>query len=275
MRADSASATALFCGDNRRCGHCSVAATGGRLIGCSAMTRRLLIWLLILLVLGGLALAWQTGWLRPPRHYDPFATLHVADPPTFVTGIKLRRLGEAEYCAAALASTQLDIAPVADAGQGGECRLTDAVRIAAAGSETGLRFSSSFLASCPLAVAYAMFERHALQPLAQQHFGQRVAGLQHLGSFACRNVRGGTRRSQHASANALDVAAVTLGDGRRISLRGDWQHEPSAAPDAEAAFLRDLRDGACRFFRTVLGPDYNAAHADHLHLDMGGFNICR
>lgn len=238
------------------------------------MKLRFLTWLLPVLLLGGAALAWQTGWLRPARHYDPFAPLHVGDPPTFVTGIKLRRLGQAEYCATALGSTQLDIAPVADAGRGGDCRLSDAVRIAASGSETGLRFSSSFLASCPLAVAVAMFERHALQPLAQQHFGQRVAGLQHLGSFACRNVRGGSRRSQHASANALDLAAVTLTDGRRISLREDWG-ERTSAPDAEAAFLRDLHDGACRFFRTVLGPDYNAAHADHLHLDMGGFNICR
>ena len=239
------------------------------------MSARHLVWLLPLLLAGGLALAWQQGWLRPPRHYDPFATLHVGDPPTFVTGVKLRRLGQPAYCGAALATTQLDIALVADHRGSDGCRLTDAVRIAAAGSETGLRFSASFLASCPLAVAYAMFERHALQPLAEQHFGVRVTRLQHLGSYACRNVRGGTRRSEHASANALDLAAVTLADGRRISLREDWQSRPRAQQTAEAAFLRDLRDGACRFFRTVLGPDYNAAHADHLHVDMGGFNICR
>ena len=96
------------------------------------MKIRSLTWLLLPLLLGGLALAWQTGWLRPPRHYDPFAPLHVADPPTFVTGIKLRRLGDARYCATALGSTQLEIAPVADAERGGECRLTDAVRIAGA-----------------------------------------------------------------------------------------------------------------------------------------------
>jgi hypothetical protein len=28
-----------------------------------------------------------------------------------------------------------------------------------------------------------------------------------------------------------------------------------------------VRDGACRLFATVLSPDYNAAHRDHLHLD--------
>lgn len=239
------------------------------------MHARHLLWLLPLLLASGLALAWQQGWLRPPRAYDPFAPLHVADTPTFVTGIKLRRLNQPEYCHAALATTQLDLAPVADHDGGGECRLNDAVRIAASGSETGLRFGASFLASCPLAVAWAMFERHALQPLAQQHFGARVTQLHHLGSYACRNVRGGSRRSEHARANALDIAAVTLSDGRRIAIRQDWLSLPRAQQPAEAAFLRDLRDGACRFFRTVLGPDYNAAHADHLHVDMGGFNICR
>lgn len=242
---------------------------------------RLLLRLLPLLAAGAAVLGWQQGWLRPPRHYDPFAPLHLADPPTFITGTKLMRLtAQPAYCGAALASSQLEIAPVADRSNGDGCSLTDAVRIGSAGSETGLRFNAPFLASCPLAVAWAMFERHALQPLAQQHFGQRVTQLHHLGSYACRNIRGGRgdndrRRSEHATANALDIAALTLADGRRISLREDWLSAPRAQQTAEAAFLRELRDDACRFFRTVLGPDYNAAHADHLHLDMGGFNICR
>lgn len=239
------------------------------------MQRRLLFWLIPFLVLAGLALSWHQGWLRPPPAYDPFAPLHVQDRPTFVTAWKLMRLSQPAYCRAALATAQLETAPVADREMASDCRLENAVRIAATGSETGLRFNASFLASCPLAVAFAMFERHALQPLAQQHFGAAVTQLHHLGTFACRNVRGGTRRSEHASANAFDLAAVTLSDGRRISLSSHWRDKQDAAPNAEALFLRDLRDGACRFFRTVLGPDYNAAHADHLHLDMGGFNICR
>ncbi|MFP3560920.1 extensin family protein, partial [Paraburkholderia sp. SIMBA_049] len=68
------------------------------------------------------------------------------------------------------------------------------------------RLSSSFLASCPLAVAYALFEQHGLQPVAQRVLGQRVTQVDHLGSFACRNVyhRKQGRLSQHATANALD-----------------------------------------------------------------------
>jgi hypothetical protein len=36
----------------------------------------------------------------------------------------------------------------------------------------------------------------------------------------------------------------------------------------KAAFLREVRDGTCGLFSVVLSPDYNAAHADHLHIDQ-------
>jgi hypothetical protein len=36
----------------------------------------------------------------------------------------------------------------------------------------------------------------------------------------------------------------------------------------EAAFLRDLHAGACRIFGTVLGPEANEAHRNHLHFDL-------
>lgn len=235
------------------------------------MAARHLVWLILIVVLGAV-LAWRLGWITLPREYDPFAPLYVADPPTFITGFKLRRLRrDAEYCSLSLETSQLDYLPVADMSREEGCVLLNAVRVA----RSNLRFNSSFVASCPLGVAYAMFEQHSLQPLAQRHFGQEVSGVTHLGSYVCRNVRGGTRRSEHATANALDLAALTLKDGRRIDIRRHWSKDKSSQA-AEAAFLRDLRDGACRFFRVVLGPDYNAAHHDHFHLGVGsGFTICR
>jgi hypothetical protein len=55
-----------------------------------------------------------------------------------------------------------------------------------------------------------------------------------------------------------------------LRVARDWDGD-----DAEARFLRALRDGACTFYDGVLGPDYNAAHADHLHLDRGPYRVCR
>ena len=52
----------------------------------------------------------------------------------------------------------------------------------------------------------------------------------------------------------------------------------STAP--RAAFLRAVRDGACRLFATTLSPDYNVAHRDHFHFDQAargavGGRLCR
>src|SRR5690606_30865360 len=121
-----------------------------------------------------------------------------------------------------------------------------------------------------------MWERHVLQAAAQAHLGARVDAIEHFGSYACRNLYGeeGRNRSQHATADALDVAGFVLADGRRVRVQRDWQRQPEGAdveggdgaamsPAPEARFLRAVRDGACDYFDAVLGPDYNRAHADH------------
>jgi hypothetical protein len=214
------------------------------------------------------------GWRYLPRQYSPFAPLHVADPLTLMTEFKLRRLrNNAEYCSAALLTAPLRTVPRPDAGSA-ECPLPNAVQVQAA----MVPLSSSFLASCPLAVSYALWERHVLQPLAKQHFGQDIRRVTHLGSYACRNVnRGegampGAPRSRHATADAFDVAGFVLADGRRVNVRRDWHTDAS---NPSAALLNDAHLGACRFFRGVLGPEYNAAHRDHFHLETGGFPMCR
>jgi hypothetical protein len=99
-----------------------------------------------------------------------------------------------------------------------------------------------------------------------------VSRIVHFGTYSCRNINHRTigRRSEHASANALDVAGFVLADGTSVTVAQDWKGD-----SRKAALLRDLRDGACRFFDVVLGPDYNAAHRDHFHLDMGRYRACR
>lgn len=126
--------------------------------------------------------------------------------------------------------------------------------------------------TCRLAAGYVLWERRVLRPAARELLAADVAAVEHYGAYACRRIYGGVdgRVSQHATADALDVAAVRLRDGRRISIARDWPGE-----DAEARFLRRIRDGACGPFRAVLSPDYNVAHRDHLHLDQGAYRVCR
>ena len=221
----------------------------------------------VLLAMVGVAL-WR-DWLQVPQAWNPWAPLDVREAPNWLTAYKLSRLqGDRALCEQALASSGLRYRPQADSPASARCPLANVMRVQ--GGEVGL--SSSFLASCPLAVALAVFERHQLQPTARAIFGQPVTRIDHLGSFACRNVynRSAGRLSQHATANALDVAGFRLADGRSISVLADW-----AGTGDKARFLREVSQGACRSFNTVLGPEYNAAHRNHLHLDMGRWSICR
>jgi hypothetical protein len=95
--------------------------------------------------------------------------------------------------------------------------------------------------------------------------------IETMGSYNCRNVAGSTKRSAHATANAIDVAAFVLADGRRISLTGGWDNGSAR----ERQFLSVVHQSACKRFGTVLGPAYNAAHKDHFHLELSGKAYCR
>lgn len=233
--------------------------------------RFLLLLLPLLLVLYGI---WQ-GTIEVPDRWNPWAPLDVANEPTLVTGWKLGRLRDNDdLCRQALATSRLEYAALPDSEPQAGCPLTDSLRISAAGD---IDFNRSFVATCPLAVALALYERHSLQPAAREILGAQVTGITHLGSYACRNVynRDEGRRSEHARANALDIAGFALADGRRIEVETDWSQEKEADDNAAARFLTRAHEGACDFFRVTLGPGHNQAHANHFHLDMGGYSACR
>jgi len=224
----------------------------------------------VLLLLGGAFTVgvWR-GWLPLPDAWNPWAPLDVRASPNLLTRYKLGRLqDDPALCDQVLKNSGLRVSHQADTPADAVCPLRNTLRVQ--GADVAL--SSSFLASCPLAVAFALFERHSLQPAAQAVFGQSVTRVDHLGSFACRNMynRAEGRLSQHASANALDIAGFRLADGRSISVLKDWSGEGDSA-----RFLRQVRDGACDDFNVVLSPDYNAAHRNHFHLDMGRWWVCR
>jgi hypothetical protein len=224
---------------------------------------------LLLVIVGGLLVSVWGGWLPLPAEWNPWAPLDVRVKPNLLTRFKLMRLRDnPQLCDQVLSSSGLRVTRQRDSDPDAACPLSNTLRVQ--GGEVAL--SSSFLASCPLAVAFALFERHALQPAAQAAYGQAVVRVDHLGSFACRNMysRENGARSQHATANALDIAGFRLADGRTISVLKDWPKE-----NTDARFLRQVREGACDTFNVVLSPDYNAAHRDHLHLDVGPWWMCR
>ena len=219
------------------------------------------------LVLGGLVWA---GALEIPNRLNPFTPLRVADEVNWLTRIKLSRLERGgPQCLAVLADSPVAHKPLADRQAGAGCGLSNAVEV----TRSSVALGRSFTATCPLAVAWALFDAHVLGPAAQRHLGQAVVRVTHFGTYACRNIyhRAGGRRSEHATANAIDISGFVLADGQHVTLKADW----AGADQRRSAFLRALRDGACGLFDVVLSPAYNEAHHDHFHFDMGSYRACR
>lgn len=204
----------------------------------------------------------------PPQHL-PWKPLRLADPIGAATAVKLARIeNDPAACRAVLEQGGVRAPPHPDR-RSGFCEIREAVTLV--GGTTPLRPARPVL-TCKAALSFALWERWVLQPAAGDILGAQVAAIDHYGSYSCRRQYGAAegRISQHAYANALDVAGFRLDDGRRITVVRDWGDEGE-----EGRFLRAVRDGACGSFETVLGPEYNAAHRDHFHLDRGPFRVCR
>lgn len=222
-----------------------------------------------LLIAGAIALA-AWSWVREHPQDNPWAPLDLRDPPGWATQLKLARLrDDPASCRAVLARSAVAFTTLAAAGEGA-CQREDRTLLA----DLPLAPTRPPV-TCALGAGLDLWLAREVQPAARALLGSRVAHVEHYGVYSCRRVngRGSGAWSEHATGNAIDIAAFVLADGRRISVRSDWQ-----AGSPRARFLHRVRDGACRVFGTVLSPDYNAAHRDHLHFDQaargwGGF--CR
>lgn len=179
-----------------------------------------------------------------------------------------------EACIQVLREAGVTVERAEDKDDGGFCLVRGAVRITG-GDVTPL--DGNPVMQCPLAVRYVIWDRQVLQPAAQAAFGSRVARVNEVGTYSCRRIYGLTatdaRPSEHARANALDIGSMTLADGRKVSVLKDWDGTGPAGAEGQG-FLKRIRDGACRAFSTVLTPDYNEAHRNHLHLDGAPRSLC-
>ncbi|MDB5621243.1 extensin family protein [Tardiphaga sp.] len=119
--------------------------------------------------------------------------------------------------------------------------------------------------ACPIVSALDQWLAESVQPAAQRWFGARVVEIKQISAYSCRGMNGNSRAhiSEHAFGNALDIAAFTLADGRKITVKGGWKGLPE-----EQGFLRDVQGAACQVFNTVLAPGSNVFHYDHIHVDL-------
>jgi hypothetical protein len=204
---------------------------------------------------------------QPPRN-SPLGKLDLEEPVGLFTSLKLSRIREnPAQCRQVIAGSHLQATHVPDE-TGDLCRLTNAVKL-----DLGyFDYSAPVTVSCPAAAALYIWEREVVAASAARHLPAAVVEIVPAGSYSCRRRYGKATGpiSEHAFGNAVDVAGFKLANGDTVTVKNAWK----AGGDVQA-FVHEVRDGACGVFQAVLSPDYNAAHHDHLHLDMGKYKLCR
>ncbi|MCK0128521.1 extensin family protein [Erythrobacter sp. F6033] len=217
---------------------------------------RRVIWLLV--IFAAAIAGW--GWLEGHPEHNPWAPLNLRDPIGMATAGKLAALkDDVEECRATLVRSEVahNVLPGMERGA---CRLADRTQLASYPLSP-----NTPAVTCPVAAGLEVWRTKSVETAVREILGSELARVEHLGAFSCRRMYGSEDGpwSEHATANAIDIAAFVLADGRRISVLNDWDGD-----EDERQFLRAVRDGACDAFATVLSPDYNAAHADHFHFDQ-------
>ncbi|OYW55917.1 MAG: hypothetical protein B7Z29_06435 [Hyphomicrobium sp. 12-62-95] len=224
---------------------------------------------LVLLLAGATFAAMRLGWL--PQRFSPFPPISLDERPSWFLDTRLAALRlDRPLCEAVLKEPHISATSIADQPYKDGCGWQNAVRFSQVG---GAKIGAEKL-TCEMAAAMALWIEHEVQPLALESFGARVVSIGDMGIFDCRNIVGNPLmkniRSQHATANAIDISGFTLDGGRQISVLRDW-----SGRSKEAAFLKEIHRRACRYFRVALGPEYNAAHKNHFHFDRGAFSRCK
>ena len=131
---------------------------------------------------------------------------------------------------------------------------------------------------CEAALALARWTKETAAPATSSAFGPeiRITALNQASTYVCRlrNNADTGKISEHARGNAVDIASFTLSDGKTVEIQPRDEDGTLTG-----AFQRAVTASACLYFTTVLDPGSDAAHEDHLHLDVierkNGYRYCR
>ncbi|MFT5331101.1 MAG: hypothetical protein ACI9TB_002051 [Parasphingorhabdus sp.] len=205
----------------------------------------------------------------------PWTPLSLAAPIGPFTTRKIDALADdTPQCHRLLEEASIGYSPLPPVDAGPQCGYDNGVTLTRDRPQA-IAYSPAAKTSCPMAVSLVLWEKQIVNAAAARHLGTSVEEIVTYGSYSCRRVNNAQTGnfSEHATANAIDIAAFRLADGRTVSVAGHWD-----ADDERSRFLKAVRDGGCEIFATTLSPDYNKAHRDHLHFDQarrGGSHYCR
>ena len=199
---------------------------------------------------------------------DYVAPLDINKPPGMFTWLHLQLLKlEPERCYAALDRSKVSYRKTSEPLQKG-CGFEHGATLL----NSEISHGANIVMNCPALAGLLLWEKHVVQPAAERYFQTKVSRIVQAGTYSCRDIARTKepRRSEHATANAIDITQFVFANGAKISLEQDWKDK-----GAKGEFQREVRDGACRIFSVVLSPDYNPQHSNHYHMDMSYLRFCR
>ena len=224
-------------------------------------------WRLILFGVGVIGLTYLVHLFLPTQH-NPFRPPDLTEPLGLATYGKLTELKyNEEMCREKLADAGVEFSIVPADGAETRCPLEETLTLKRSLTPYN---AAPLRMTCHQMAALHIWERHVLRPQAEKVFDSPLRQIETYGSFSCRNIAGTRTRSQHSYANAIDIYGFVLEDGTAIRVKEHWRERSDAGK-----YLKRVHKSACRLFSTTLGPDYDAAHADHFHLQHTGWGLCR
>ena len=139
------------------------------------------------------------------------------------------------------------------------CGIADPVRVH---SVAGVSLLPAAIMDCTTARALSEWTKSGAKP-AFGRLGRGLSSYTVAASYACRtrNNQPGGPLSRHASGQAVDIRAFGLKNGVTLGVKDGWRNS------IEKPVLSRAQQSACSHFRVVLGPNSDAFHQDHIHLD--------
>lgn len=180
-----------------------------------------------------------------------------------------------EACEASLNRIGVTFKRISPISDGDGCNVPVPLEVSRLSDAIALKPSGTM--NCSTALALANWVDDTLLPAAERSFpGRSLVAIRQSSTYVCRprNNQPGAKLSEHATANAVDIAGFEFADGEYHEVRIRQR-----TGSVEEAFQKAVRFGACIHFTTVLGPLSDINHADHFHLDLaqrrGGYRLCR
>jgi hypothetical protein len=183
-------------------------------------------------------------------------------------------------CRRELAELEIAFKALPPIGSGRGCGIAAPIEVS---SIAGVTLKPAAVINCTAAKAMSDWITRSVQPAARRRLKTSVREIHVAASYVCRRRNNATsgKLSEHAKGNAIDMSGFSFAKLDSVAVGGGWGEGllASIGLSKSGSFLDDIREGACIYFSTVLGPGSDRYHGDHFHVDViarrGGYRICK